>query len=145
MPKKKKTGRRKRTTKKKAAPVTKIPSEDTFEESPEPTAAPIIQEPSMSQDPVSDTMIQEDSLMESMKAQEVMAESSEEMPVEQKAFILDNREKMITTFTAGGVVLSFGLSLGSALIVPLWPAGSGLLATLGVISGFGAFMARESL
>ncbi|MFH0818173.1 MAG: hypothetical protein V1909_06105 [Candidatus Micrarchaeota archaeon] len=60
-------------------------------------------------------------------------------------FIFDEKEKLITTFTAGGVVLSFGLSIGSVVIAPAWPAGGGLLATLGVISCFGAFMARESI
>ncbi len=60
-------------------------------------------------------------------------------------FLFDEKEKLITTFTAGGVVLSFGLSVGSVIIAPVWPAGGGLLATLGVISCFGAFMARESI
>ncbi|MFH1447616.1 MAG: hypothetical protein ABIG39_02025 [Candidatus Micrarchaeota archaeon] len=64
---------------------------------------------------------------------------------ETSSFQFDKREHLITTFTAGGVVLSFGLTIGSALVIPLWPAGSGLLATLGIISGFGAFMARESI
>jgi hypothetical protein len=73
-------------------------------------------------------------------------------PTEQQAaigdeatFVFEDRERLITTFTAGGVVLSFGLSFGSVMIIPAWPAGAGLLATLGVISCIGAFMARESI
>jgi hypothetical protein len=64
---------------------------------------------------------------------------------ETKVFRINEKEKLITTLTAGGVVLSFGLSIGSVIIVPAWPAGAGLLATLGVISCMGAFMARESI
>ncbi|MFH1470761.1 MAG: hypothetical protein ABIF01_03365 [Candidatus Micrarchaeota archaeon] len=63
----------------------------------------------------------------------------------EKTIMVDGREKLITTFTAGGVVLSFGLSIGSIIIAPVWPAGGGLLATVGIISCFGAFMARESI
>jgi hypothetical protein len=60
-------------------------------------------------------------------------------------FAFEEKDKLITTFTAGGVVLSFGLSIGSVIVAPAWPAGGGLLATLGIISCFGAFMARESI
>ncbi len=61
------------------------------------------------------------------------------------AYAFGEKEKLITTFTAGGVVLSFGLSLGSIMIFPVWGYGGGLLATLGIISCFGAFMARETI
>ncbi len=67
------------------------------------------------------------------------------MSEETKAFGISEKERLITTLTAGGVVLSFGLSIGSVIIVPAWPAGAGLLATLGVVSCMGAFMARESI
>jgi hypothetical protein len=60
-------------------------------------------------------------------------------------FVFDGREKLITTFTAGGVILSFCLYIGSIMLVPVWPMGAGLVATLGIISFFGAFMARETL
>ncbi len=55
------------------------------------------------------------------------------------------KEKLITQLTASGMVLSFGLSVGSVMIAPAWPQGGGLLATLGIMSCFGAFMARETV
>ena len=64
---------------------------------------------------------------------------------EETKFVFNERERLITTFTAGGVVLSFGLSIGSVIIFPVWGYGGGLLATLGIISCFGAFMARETI
>jgi len=92
-------------------------------------------------EPTSSTLIKEPTMFVQETAPEPMAFKGEET----KAFEFAGKEKLVTTFTAGGVVLSFWLSVGSVLVVPAWPAGAGLMATLGVISCFGAFMARETI
>lgn len=64
---------------------------------------------------------------------------------ETKQFEFTEKERLITTLTAGGVVMSFGLSFGGVLIAPASPGMGGLLATLGIVSCMGAFMARETI